>query len=114
MSIVTNTLAAAAVPLSAVAGGKAAAYLAQSAHMPDWASSAIGPAGALGGTVLAIRWLLARLDKAEAKADQRDIERDANLALIASMTVQNQQVIEQNSAAMAEFKAVAEKYMSKP
>jgi hypothetical protein len=114
MTIVTNTLAAAAVPLSAVAGGKLGSYLAQAAHMPDWASSVLGPAGALGGTVLAIRWLLARLDKAEAKADKRDEERDANLALIASMTVQNQQVIEQNSTAMAEFKAVAEKYINKP
>jgi ABC-type enterochelin transport system ATPase subunit len=109
MTILTNTVAAATVPLSAVAGGKVGVYLASADIVPAWASSMLGPAGALVGTLLAIRWLLARLDKAEAKADKRDAERDTNLALIASMTVQNQQVIEQNSELLQDVKQAIEK-----
>lgn len=105
MTIITNTIAAATVPLSAVAGSKVGSYIADTASLPAWAASIMGPVGALVGTLLAIRWLLARLDKAETKADKRDAERDSNLALIASMTVQNQQVIEQNSEVLSEVKS---------
>ena len=59
---------------------------------------------ALVGTLLAIRWLLKRLDRAETKADARDAERDKNLQLIAAMTVQNQAIIAQNSEVLADVK----------
>ena len=104
MTIIHNSIAAAAVPLSAVAGSKIGAYMAQVTELPSWLTPLLGPAGALGGTLLAIRWLLARLDKAETKADARDAERDKNLALIATMVVQNQSVIEQNSEVLSEVK----------
>ena len=109
MTIIHNTVAAACVPLSAVAGSKIGQYLAASGEVPAWLAPIIGPAGALIGTLLAIRWLLTRLDKAETKADARDAERDKNLSLIASMVVQNQQIIEQNSEALTEVRSVIKK-----
>jgi transposase len=54
--------------------------------------------------IIAIRWLLERLDKAEVKSDQRDEERAKNMAMIATMTLQNQTVIEQNSEVLVEVK----------
>ena len=104
------------VPLSALFGGKTGMLIAQVDIMPDWASHILGPLGALAGTILAIRWLLARLDKAELKADTRDKERDANLTLIAQMTMQNQTVISQNSEILHEVKSAIEKCveMKKP
>lgn len=104
MNIIHNTIAAACVPLTAVFGSKIGSYIAQTATLPDWAGPLLGPIGALVGTLLAIKWLLARLDKAENKAEQRDIERDKNLAMIATMTAQNQAVIEQNSEVLSDVK----------
>ena len=91
MDIIPNTISAACVPLTAVFGSKIGNYV------------------ALSGTLLAIKWLLTRLDKAEQKADVRDQERDKNLQLIASMTVQNQAVIEQNSEVLSDVKQAIEK-----
>lgn len=104
MTIIHNTIAAACVPLTAVFGSKLGNYVAQTTQLPEWLSPLLGPIGALSGTLLAIKWLLARLDKAETKAEQRDIERDKNLTMIATMTAQNQIVIEQNSEVLADVK----------
>ena len=104
MNIIHNTIAAACVPLTAVFGSKIGSYVAQTVALPEWAGPLLGPIGALIGTLLAIKWLLARLDKAETKAEQRDIERDKNLTMIATMTAQNQIVIEQNSEVLADVK----------
>ena len=104
-----DAIALITVPLSAIFGNKAGTILAEASMMPDWASHLLGPLGALAGTILAIRWLLARLDKAEIKADIRDKERDANLTLIAQMTMQNQTVISQNSEILHEVKCAIQK-----
>ena len=110
MTIVHNTIAAACVPFSAVFCGKVGGYIAQTTELPSWAGPLLGPIGALFGTLLAIKWLLGRLDKAESKAELRDIERDKNLTMIATMTAQNQRVIEQNSTVLAEVKdAISER-----
>ena len=109
MNIIHNTIAAAVVPLSAAMLGKAGNFVAQTVPMPAWLAPMLGPVGALVGTLLAIKWLLARLDRAETKADARDAERDKNLQLIASMTVQNQAVIEQNSEVLADVKSAIQK-----
>lgn len=109
MSIVTHTISAAVVPLSAVIMAKSGNFLAQTIPMPDWLAPMLGPVGALVGTLVAIKWLLARLDKAEQKADARDQERDKNLHLLATMTIQNQTVIEQNSEVLADVKSAIQK-----
>lgn len=104
MNIIHNTIAAACVPLTAVFGSKIGNYVAQTIPVPDWLGPLLGPVGALTGTLLAIKWLLNRLDKAETKAEMRDVERDKNLALIVGLTVQNQAVIEQNSEVLSHVK----------
>lgn len=45
-------------------------------QMPEWMQWAIGPAGALVGLVCALRWMTARLNKAEQKMEAREQERD--------------------------------------
>ena len=97
------------MPLTAVFGSKIGSYAAQTIPLPDWAGPLLGPIGALFGTLAAIKWLLARLDKAESKAEQRDVERDKNLSMIATMTVQNQAIIEQNSEVLADVKDAIKK-----
>ena len=109
MTIIHNTIAAACVPLTAVFGSKIGSYVAQTTQLPEWLSPLLGPIGALSGTLLAIKWLLARLDKAETKAEQRDVERDKNLTMIATMTAQNQAIIEQNSEVLADVKTAISK-----
>ena len=104
MTIIHNTIAAACVPLTAVFGSKIGNYVAETAPTPSWLTPLLGPLGALTGTLLAIKWLLDRLDKAETKAEARDAERDKNLALIATMTLQNQAVIQQNSEVLIDVK----------
>ena len=104
MNITPHIISVAVVPLSAAVLGKAGGFVAEAAALPDWLAPLIGPLGALTGTLIAIRWLLERLDKAEVKNDQRDEERAKNMALIATMTLQNQTVIEQNSEVLQEVK----------
>lgn len=107
MSAIHTTTAAAAVPLSAVLGGKVGSLLSDAVTgLPDWLAPMLGPAGALLGTLVAIRWLLTRLDRVEAKSDKRDVERDANMQLLATMVAQNQAVISQNSEALSDFKNI--------
>ena len=109
MNIIHNTVSAAVVPLSATLLGKAGGFLADTAPLPDWLSPLLGPVGALVGTMLAIKWLLTRLDKAETKAEARDDERAKNFTLLATMTAQNQVVIEQNSEVLADVKTAIAK-----
>jgi len=104
-----TTLSAAAVPLSAIAGSKIGAFLATTDTTPSWAAGLLGPIGALVGTLLAIRWLLARLDKSEAKHDAREVERDRNFQTLVTLTVQNQEIIEQNSSVLRDVKTKLEK-----
>lgn len=44
--------------------------------MPTWMKYLLGPMGALVGLIVALIWMNKRLDKAEAKIDQREVERD--------------------------------------
>ena len=99
------------IPVAVLAGSKAGlitANIIEGAH-PSWGSALLGPLGALTGTVLAIRWLLKRLDKQEMKADIRDEERIKQTAIITEMTLQNQAIIAQNSTMLAEAKFAIEK-----
>jgi ABC-type enterochelin transport system ATPase subunit len=103
--LVQHTISAAAVPLTAVASSKAMTYIADATNaLPAWVAPFVGPVGALVGTLIAIKWLLARLDKAEKKADARELERDKNMTLLATLTVQSQTIIEQNSQVLEDVK----------
>lgn len=104
MSITSHTLSAATVMLSGVAGGKLATVVTESLQMPEWLQILTGPLGALGAALFALRWLVARLDKAESKFEQRDLERDQNFQKLIEITAQNHQVIAQNSDILREVK----------
>ena len=104
MSITSHTLSAATVMLSGVAGGKLATVITESLQMPEWLQILTGPIGALGAALFALRWLVARLDKAESKFEQRDLERDQNFQKLIEITSQNHQVIAQNSDILREVK----------
>jgi len=69
--------------------------------MPEWATLLMGPFGGFIGLVLGLIWMAKRLNKAEAKADKRDDERDLHLK---SMI----QVVEQNSLILRDTKSVLE------
>ena len=104
MSITSHTLSAATVMLSGVAGGKLATVITESLQMTEWLQILTGPLGALGAALFALRWLVARLDKAESKFEQRDLERDQNFQKLIEITAQNHQVIAQNSDILREVK----------
>ena len=104
MSITSHTLSAATVMLSGVAGGKLATVITESLQLPEWWQILTGPLGALGAALFALRWLVARLDKAESKFEQRDLERDQNFQKLIEITAQNHQVIAQNSDILREVK----------
>ena len=114
MNIIENTLSAAVVPLSGVMLSKAGNFVAQTIPLPEWVQPLLGPVGALLGTLVAIRWLLTRLDKAETKSEVRDAERDRNFQVIATMTAQNQVVIQQNSELLSDVKTAIEKITPLP
>jgi len=106
-----NVASTLVIPLAVMAGSKAGTMTANLIEgvSPNWISALLGPVGALTGTILAIRWLLARLDKQEAKADLRDIERDKQTKTLTEMTIQNQAIIAQNSTMLADARFAIEK-----
>lgn len=70
-------------------------------ELPPWMQWLLGPLGALVGMLFAIWWLSQRLNKAEVKADAREVERDQDRkALII--------VLEQNSSVLRDVKTVME------
>jgi hypothetical protein len=70
--------------------------------LPSWAQLMMGPFGAFAGMALGLAWVVRRLDKAEAKADKREDERDADRKSLIS-------VVEQNSVVMHDIKEVINK-----
>ncbi len=66
-------------------------------EMPEWMKWLLGPLGALIGMIVAVWWLSARLNKAEAKADKRDDERDADRKTLILTLEQNRVSLESNS-----------------
>lgn len=97
--------------VSAIAGAvtvPSIAEIASSETLPEWAKWMLGPLGALVGMIVAIKWLTARLDKAEAAAaadralalareEKRQVERDAQMAQLIELGARSSSVIEQNS-----------------
>ena len=83
------------------AGSSVVAEVAQ-VPLPDWVQWVVGPAGALVGLVLALRWLANRLNKAEEKIDRRENERDEDRKRLIEVLSENSRVISENSRVSAE------------
>ena len=75
--------------------------------LPEWANMLMGPFGGFVGLVLGLVWMAKRLNKAEAKAEKRDEERDIHLKSMIA-------VVEQNSVVLRDTKEVLEEVKSKP
>lgn len=79
--MITNieTAASGFIAVSAsLLGSKTTRMLADvtNAPMPDWMTWLVGPLGALVGLAIALRWMSARLDRTEAKAEAKELARD--------------------------------------
>ena len=106
-----TVIATVVLPVAMLVGSKAGMMTANimEGSAPTWVSALLGPVGTLVGTILAIRWLIGRLDKQETKSDLRDIERDKQTKTLTEMTVQNQAIIAQNSTMLADARFAIEK-----
>ena len=75
----------------------------------DWIQQLQGPFGALIGLALGLWWMSKRLDKAEAKADKREDERDADRKSLITVVEQNSNVLRNASEILGEVKAALKK-----
>lgn len=64
-----------------IAGIKAGDVVAQTVTAPDWSTTLLGPAGALVGVLVALKWMAKRLAKAEEREEIRQAERTAESKL---------------------------------
>lgn len=101
----TSQLATVAGGISTMAAGMAGSKLlpliadAVTDPLPVWMQYLLGPLGALAGMIVAIWWLSQRLNKAEAKAEKREDERDADRKILIT-------ALDQNSTALREVSSV--------
>lgn len=109
MSSIHISIAAATVPLSAMFGSKLGTFLAATEGVPSWAGGVLGPVGTTICTLIAVKWLTNRLDKSEAKTEQREAERLENFKVLVTLTTQNHLIIEQNSEVLTEVKEALRK-----
>lgn len=58
--------------LGAFAGSKIGLAIQETIPMPEWAQLLLGPCGALIGVLVALRWMVQRLAKAERMAAERE------------------------------------------
>lgn len=93
------------------AGSTMVADIAQ-VPLPDWVQWVVGPAGALVGLILALRWLANRLNKAEEKIDRRENERDEDRKRLIEVLSENSRVISENSRVSAEVIGILSRFKS--
>ena len=61
---------------------------------PSWVTNLTGPAGALVGLAIGLVWMNNRLNRAEAKNDARDVERDEDRKNLITVIQQNSHILE--------------------
>ena len=61
--------------------------------MPDWIRVLLGPLGALIGLIIALWWMVQRLNKAEKRFEERDKERDSDRRALILVVEQNSQAL---------------------
>ncbi len=90
-----TTAAGVVILASTTFGSKFAPAIASATgnEIPPWMGVFLGPLGALAAMLFAVWWLAGRLNKAEAKADKREDERDADRKSMITIVEQNSQVI---------------------
>jgi hypothetical protein len=69
--------------------------------MPVWLTPLLGPLGTLVGAVIAITWLIRRLDRAEEREAVRQKEHDDMLRAVIECSLRSTTAVEQNSQILA-------------
>lgn len=88
--------------IGGVVGSQALPYFMANIPLDGWIKELQGPAGALIGLSIGLWWMKGRLDKAEAKADKREEERDEDRKNLITVVAQNSIIMNRNSDVLQE------------
>jgi hypothetical protein len=102
--LIDHTLSGLTAIVAGIVGSHALPDLLSQVPAPDWIQQLQGPFGALIGLALGLWWMSKRLDKAEAKADKREDERDADRKSLITVVEQNSNVLRNASEILGSVK----------
>jgi|694.fasta_scaffold04511_19 hypothetical protein len=104
--VIDHTLSGLTAIVAGIVGSQALPDLLSQVPAPDWIQQLQGPFGALIGLALGLWWMSKRLDKAEAKADKREDERDADRKSLITVVEQNSNVLRSATEILSTVKEV--------
>ena len=107
--VIDHTLSGLTAIVAGVVGSQALPDILSQVPAPDWVQQLQGPFGALIGLALGLWWMSKRLDKAEAKADKREDERDADRKSLITVVEQNSNVLRSATEMLGSVKDVLKK-----
>jgi hypothetical protein len=102
--VIDHTLSGMTAIVAGIVGSQALPDMLSQVPAPDWIQQLQGPFGALIGLALGLWWMSKRLDKAEAKADKREDERDADRKSLITVVEQNSNVLRNASEILGSVK----------
>jgi hypothetical protein len=103
---IDHTLSGLTAIVASIVGSQALPDMLSQVPAPDWIQQLQGPFGALIGLALGLWWMSKRLDKAEAKADKREDERDADRKSLITVVEQNSNVLRSATEILSTVKEV--------
>lgn len=104
--LIDHTLSGLTAIVAGIVGSQALPDMLSQVPAPDWIQQLQGPFGALIGLALGLWWMSKRLDKAEAKADKREDERDADRKSLITVVEQNSNVLRSATEILSTVKEV--------
>lgn len=107
--VIDHTLSGLTAIVAGIVGSQALPNMLSQIPAPDWIQQLQGPFGALIGLALGLWWMSKRLDKAEAKADKREDERDADRKSLITVVEQNSNVLRSATEMLGSVKDVLKK-----
>ena len=107
--VIDHTLSGLTAIVAGIVGSQALPDMLSQIPAPDWVQQLQGPFGALIGLALGLWWMSKRLDKAEAKADKREDERDADRKALITVVEQNSNVLRSATEMLGSVKDVLKK-----
>lgn len=107
--VIDHTLSGLTAIVAGIVGSQAIPDMLSQIPAPDWVQQLQGPFGALIGLALGLWWMSKRLDKAEAKADKREDERDADRKSLITIVEQNSNVLRSATEIISSVKDVLKK-----
>ena len=106
---IDHTITGLTAIVAGLVGSQALPDMLSQVPAPDWIQQLQGPFGALIGLALGLWWMSKRLDKAEAKADKREDERDADRKSLITIVEQNSNVLRSATEIISSVKDVLKK-----